>query len=100
MLKRKSLARIFVLLDSKLSPQRSDLAFINRLSTSHIPFSLVFTKSDKVSQKELSATVKEWMSELGTMMRTMPEYFITTTEKKASTQSLLDAMHENGLLSQ
>ncbi|MBP6911378.1 YihA family ribosome biogenesis GTP-binding protein [Patescibacteria group bacterium] len=80
-LRRKNLKRVFVLIDSKIPPQHSDLAFISRLNSSHISFSLVFTKSDKVSQKELSANVKAFMNELGTMMRQIPEYFITSTEK-------------------
>lgn len=80
-LRRKNLKRMFVLIDSKIPPQHSDLAFISWLNASHILFSIVFTKSDKVKQKELVANVKAFMSELGTMMRQMPEHFITSIEK-------------------
>lgn len=93
-LKRKNLKRIFVLIDSKIPPQNPDLQFINRLNVTNISFSIVFTKSDKVSQKELSFNVKTFMAEIGTMMRKVPEHFITSVEKPGSTNELLSAIHE------
>ena len=94
MLKRENLSHVFVLIDSKLKPQQSDLDFTNRLYARHIAFSLVLTKSDKVSQKELSLHQSLRMHELGKTMQTMPEQFITSVEKKGSYQSLLQTIPE------
>lgn len=80
-LRRTNLKRLYVLIDSKIPPQQIDLEFMNWLNSSHITFSIVFTKSDKSSQKEVSANVKALMSELGTMMRKVPDYFVTSAEK-------------------
>ena len=82
MLRRKNIKNIFVLIDSKLSPQRPDLLFINRLNANQIPFSLVFTKTDKVNQKDLSHNVKAFMTELATMMKKTPQHFLTSSEKR------------------
>lgn len=64
MVKRKNLAHVFVLIDGRHTPQRSDLDFVYGLASFHIPFSLVFTKIDKVSQKDLSANIKLFLQEL------------------------------------
>ncbi|HEX2536449.1 MAG TPA: ribosome biogenesis GTP-binding protein YihA/YsxC, partial [Chitinophagaceae bacterium] len=58
--KRESLGTLFVLLDSRLEPQQNDLDFINQLGEWQVPFALVFTKSDKINQREVAAHVKQF----------------------------------------
>ena len=82
MRKRKQLIHVFVLIDSKLPPQKIDLEFVSRLGAYTVPFSIVFTKSDKPSQKELSTNVKLFMGELSTMLPVIPVSYITSVEKK------------------
>lgn len=82
MTKRKNLAHVFVLIDSRHTPQKIDLEFINWLYTCHVPFSLVLTKSDKVSQKELTTHIKLFMDELKNMIEIVPAQYITSAEKK------------------
>src|SRR2546423_5353059 len=56
--KRENLTNVFVLIDSRHQPQKIDLAFISQLGKWEVPFSLVFTKADKETQKTVSKNVK------------------------------------------
>lgn len=94
MLKRKNIRNIFVLIDSKLPPQWPDLACINRLNEQQRPFSIVFTKTDKINQKDLAHNVKAFMAELATMMTQVPKHFLTSAEKNWSTHLLLEEIHQ------
>src|SRR6201989_2797646 len=59
--KRENLANIFVLIDSRHSPQKIDLDFINQLGKWEVPFMLVFTKADKETQRTVSKNVKSFL---------------------------------------
>ena len=63
-LHREELTNVFVLIDSRIPPQRIDLEFINFLGENGIPLSLVFTKADKESQREVQANMKAMKKEL------------------------------------
>ncbi len=91
--KRKTLAQMFVLIDSRHTPQKLDIEFINRLHDNHKPFSLIFTKSDQVSQKEVSTHIKLLMTELSKTIDTLPAYYVTSSQKKQSTKQVTDAIH-------
>lgn len=80
--KRKNIAQIFVLIDSTLKPQRIDIEFLEWLHESQRPFSLVFSKSDKVSQKECNAHISLCMKQLSAFCHTVPDYFVTSISKK------------------
>ena len=54
---REELTNLFVLVDSRLEPQKIDLDFINWLGVSGVPFSIVFTKVDKLSKSALEASL-------------------------------------------
>ena len=58
--KRDNLQTLFVLIDSRHTPQRMDIDFVNKLGEKAIPFTLVFTKADKESQKEVSEHVSQF----------------------------------------
>lgn len=91
---RRNIAQIFVLIDSRLTPQKLDIEFINSLYELQKPFSLIYTKSDKVSQKEVSATCKMMMKELSKIMDYIPTYYITSAEKRQSTANLIQSIHD------
>lgn len=70
--KRSSLTQIFVLIDVRLKPQQIDLEFVTWLSTQDRPYCLVFTKSDKATQKEISTNLKAFVTELNKTVKTLP----------------------------
>jgi GTP-binding protein len=87
--KRENLANLFVLIDSRHEPQQLDLDFVNQLGEWEIPFALVFTKSDKSTQREVAANVKSFINELGKYWETNPPYFVTSAEKRTGIKQLL-----------
>lgn len=94
MQKRRNIAQIFILIDSRLTPQKLDIEFINQLYNYWQPFSLVYTKSDKVSQKDVSHHIKLMMNELNKTMDTTIETYITSAERKQSTFRVVQSIHE------
>ena len=97
-LKRTNIAQIYVLIDSRLTPQKLDTDFVSRLYENQKPFSLVFTKSDKISQKDLSAHVKMFMDDISVNLEKLPNYYITSAEKKHSTNKLAQSIHDLNLV--
>lgn len=95
LLMRPNLADIFVLVDGSIPPQAIDLWFINRLYENGKTCTIVFTKSDKVNQKELHKNIKAFATALTEKIAPiiLPPYFITATTKKFSTVKLLEAIH-------
>ena len=85
--KRENLANVFVLIDSRHSPQKIDLEFINQLGEWQIPFSLVFTKADKETQKEVSKNVKAFLDALRKTWQFLPQHFVTSAVKKTGSQT-------------
>lgn len=89
---RKSLMQLFVLVDSRHKPQKPDVDFINRLGQLNIPFCILFTKTDKITQKEVAANVKLMMEELGKYWQELPGYFLTSAIKKRGTKDILESI--------
>lgn len=92
--KRENLAHVFVLIDSRLSPQKIDLEFINQLGGWQIPFNLVFTKADKNTQAETSRNVKAFLNKLRESWEFLPAHFITSTVKKTGRDAILEFIEE------
>ncbi len=88
-LMREQLANVFVLIDIRHSPQKIDLEFINWLGSSNIPFSIVFTKSDKLSQTKASENVRIYMEKLSETWEELPPHFVTSSEKKEGRDEIL-----------
>lgn len=86
---RANLQVIFVLIDSRLSPQKIDLDFINQLGEWGVPFNIVFTKTDKNKQSETAKNVKDFIKALSAFWEIIPEYFITSSVKKSGRDKLL-----------
>lgn len=87
--KRENLTNLFVLIDSRLHPQKSDLEFINQLGGWQIPFALVFTKSDKSTVKEAANNVNSFMKELSKTWEESPPFFVTSAVKRTGARQLL-----------
>ena len=87
--KRETLQNTFVLIDCRLDPQANDLDFINWIGKAELPFSLVFTKIDKLSKNALVKTIGTWERTLKKSWEEMPPSFITSAEKKTGRDELI-----------
>lgn len=86
---RENLVNLFVLVDSRHEPQELDLKFVNQLGAWQVPFSIVFTKADKETQKTVSMHVKQFMDALKSSWDELPFYIVTSAEKKLGRTTLL-----------
>ncbi len=93
--KRENLAMIFVLIDSRHSPQKIDINFLENLKKWQIPFALAFTKSDKENQRTVSKNVKDFLNEMKKTWQFLPAHFVTSAVKKSGKEKLLDLIHES-----
>ena len=92
--KRENLACLFVLLDSRLEPQKIDLAFISWLGESGVPFGLIFTKTDKISTTKFNKNQKVYESVLLESWEELPPVFKTSVPKKLGRDDVLDFIDE------
>ncbi|MDR2038159.1 MAG: ribosome biogenesis GTP-binding protein YihA/YsxC [Bacteroidales bacterium] len=96
--KRENLYCVFVLIDSRIPPQANDLEFINRLGEFGIPFSIVFTKTDKISQKQLSENTKSFKAEMLKTWDELPVFFETSSVNKNGREEILSFIeHTNSV---
>lgn len=87
---RQQLVNVFVLIDVRLEAQAIDLEFMNWLGLSGIPFSIVFTKADKLTPTKVKANVSAYEKKLLETWEELPPYFITSSEKRQGRDELLD----------
>lgn len=90
--KRENLGNLFVLLDSRLEPQKIDLDFVNQMGEWQVPFALVFTKADKITQREVAANVKKFMNKMRESWEYLPAHFVTSSEKRLGAWQMLEFM--------
>lgn len=93
-LQRKQLINLFVLIDIRHEQQKIDREFIDWLGQSNVPFSIVFTKADKLSINKAKANVAQWMKKLEDSWEQLPVYFITSSETKAGREEILNYIEE------
>lgn len=89
-LERTQMTCLFVLIDSRLEPQKIDLEFIGWLGENGIPFALVFTKADKQSTSKTQQNVNRFLDTMKEQWEELPPHFITSAEKKTGRKELLD----------
>ncbi|HZW69511.1 MAG TPA: ribosome biogenesis GTP-binding protein YihA/YsxC [Hanamia sp.] len=92
--KRDNLTNVFVLIDSRHSPQKLDLDFIKKLLLWQIPYSIVFTKSDKEKQATVSKNLKLFLDKLRSTQQFLPQQFITSSVKKTGRTKILELINE------
>ena len=93
-IQRRQLANVFVLIDLRHDPMDIDLEFINWLGISGIPFSIVFTKADKLAPTKVAAAAKAWMEKLNETWEELPPYFVTSAQGKTGREELLDYIEQ------
>jgi GTP-binding protein len=91
---RENLTCLFVLLDIRLKPQAVDIEFMNRMVEDEIPFYIVFTKSDKLSQKQVNESVEVYKNFLLDIWDELPPLFITSAEKHVGREEILKSITE------
>lgn len=94
MLKREALINVFVLVDSRIPPQKIDLEFISFLGRNGIPLSIIFTKIDKQNQREVSATVNAYKRILSEEWEELPEMFLTSSVTRFGRDHVLARIDE------
>ena len=88
-IKRKELIAAFLLIDLRHKPQTLDLEFMRWLGENYIPFSIVFTKADKLKEKEIKKNTSDYFKKLEDDWEEMPKHFITSSEKSMGKDELL-----------
>lgn len=93
-LERKELTCLFVLIDSRLTPQRIDLEFIQWLGEEGVPFALIFTKADKSKTTELRKNVDGFLNELRKEWEELPPHFVTSSAQGRGRDEVLDYIEQ------
>lgn len=91
---REQLYCLFVLVDSRLKPQQIDLDFMDFLGEAGVPFAIVMTKTDKISQSELNKNLKVFKSKMLETWEELPEIFLTSSEKRRGRDAMLDYIEQ------
>lgn len=89
-LDREQLTNLFVLLDCRHEAQKIDLEFMEWLGESGVPFSIIFTKIDKISKGRLKENLKVYTDKLLETWEELPPIFLSSSEKKEGRDEILD----------
>jgi GTP-binding protein len=87
---RENLICTFVLIDSRLEPQKIDLEFVNWLGTKGVPISLIFTKADKQSLNKTQSNIAKFNKELKKTWESLPPEYVTSAETSYGREEVLD----------
>lgn len=87
--KRKNLVNVFALVDSRISPMASDIAFVNWLGEKHIPFVIVFTKTDKLNKRKTGENVRDFKNRLSETWEELPQVILSSADDKTGRDELL-----------
>ena len=93
-LRREQMLNLFVLIDSRHEPQRIDQEFIEFLGENGVPFSLVFTKADKLSHSKLNSNIQAYLKHLKETWEELPPHFATSAESRLGREELLGYIEE------
>ena len=93
-LKCEKLHFLFVLVDSRLEPQKIDLSFIELLGKNGIPFGIIFTKADKLSQAQLNRSITTYKRTLSEQWEELPPMLISSSEKGTGREEILSFIEQ------
>lgn len=94
---RRNLMTTFVLVDSRIKPQKIDLDFISNMGANQVPFVIVFTKADKLSKAQLAASVELYQNTLLEEWEELPPMIVTSSEKALGKDEVLDYIEKCNL---
>ena len=89
-LEREQMTNLFVLIDSRLEPQKIDLEFMEWLGENGIPFSIIFTKADKLKGGRLKMNINAYLRELGKQWEELPPHFVSSSEDRTGRMDILN----------
>ena len=87
---REQLLNVFLLIDIRHDPQKIDIEFMEWLGENGVPFSIVFTKADKLTAGKAKANVNKYLNSLLSTWEELPPHFVTSAEKRIGRDVLLD----------
>ncbi|MDR2126508.1 MAG: ribosome biogenesis GTP-binding protein YihA/YsxC [Prevotellaceae bacterium] len=87
---REEMTLLFVLIDSRLEPQKIDIEFINLLGKNGVPFAIIFTKTDKTGMVKLQRNIEAYKTLLMESWEELPSVFYTSSETKAGKDDVLN----------
>ncbi|MBQ4917681.1 MAG: ribosome biogenesis GTP-binding protein YihA/YsxC [Muribaculaceae bacterium] len=93
-LRREQMTNLFVLVDARHDPQKIDLEFMEWLGENGVPFSIVFTKMDKLGKVVGVANVNKYLKKLKESWEELPPYFMTSSEDRRGREELLAYIEE------
>jgi GTP-binding protein len=93
-LERSELTNLFVLIDSRHEPQQIDLEFMEWLGENATPFSIVYTKTDKISKGRLQENIESYAAKMLEVWEELPPIFITSSLKKDGRDEILQFIEE------
>jgi GTP-binding protein len=99
-LKRENLFNLFVLIDSRHNPQTIDLEFMEWLGLSQIPFSIVFTKTDKLKPEELEVNMNNYKEKMLESWELVPPFFVSSAEKGIGKKEILQYIRKINISNQ
>lgn len=97
-LEREQLTQLFVLIDSRIPPQRIDLEFIQFLGENGVPFGIIFTKTDKNNMSTVKKNVGIFLKELNKEWETLPPYFLSSSQSGHGRTEILDHIERTNQL--
>ena len=89
-LEREEMTCLFVLVDSRLKPQKIDLEFMEWLGENGVPFGIIFTKADKQTDNKTKQNVEFYLNTLREQWEELPPYFVSSSEKGTGRDEILD----------
>ena len=89
-LEREQMTNLFLLIDSRLEPQKIDIEFMEWLGENGVPFSIVFTKADKLKGGRLMNNINGYLRELKKQWEDLTPYFISSSENRSGKKEILD----------
>lgn len=94
MLNREELINVFLLIDIRHDPQKIDREFMDWLGENGVPFSIVFTKADKLGHVKAKQNVAKYLNSLRDVWEELPPHFITSSENKSGRDEVLGYIGE------
>ncbi len=93
-LEREQLTNLFLLIDSRIEPQKIDVEFVTWLGENQIPFSIIFTKIDKSKKSQKLKNINLWIDTLKQYWEELPPYFITSSVTGEGRDEVLNYIHQ------
>lgn len=93
-LRREQLINLFLLIDCRHEPQKIDMEFMEWLGENGVPFSIVFTKADKLGKVKLQSNIAAYLKALENQWKELPPYFVSSSENKTGREEILNYIEQ------